>query len=88
VYESIAVVGERGQITIPKDIREIEKIKPKDRVIVRIENNKITVEKAFSKKQKEELMKEYYVRHAKENKELSEEMINASAEASGFSDEH
>ena len=57
MYESVTVVGERGQITIPKTIREKEGLKKKDKVIVKIENDKIVVEKALSKKEKENLRK-------------------------------
>jgi len=42
----------------------------------------------LSKKQKEELMKEYYIKYAKENEELSEEMMAASTEANRFLDEY
>ena len=80
MYESITVIGERGQITIPKIIRDIEGLKAKDKVIVKIEDKKIVVEKALVKKKKEELLKEYYIKYAKENEELSEEMVSAGAE--------
>ena len=80
VYESITTVGERGQITLPKAIREKEGLKKKDKVIVKLEDNKIIVEKMLSKKEKEKLMKEYYIKYAKENEELAEEMFNASSE--------
>ncbi len=45
MYETIVVMGERGQITIPKTIREIQGLKPKDKVIVKIEDKRIVVEK-------------------------------------------
>jgi len=81
MYESVSVVGERGQITIPKSIREKEGIKKKDKVIVKIEDDKIIVEKQLSKKEKEKLMKEYYIKYAKENEELAKEMEIASFES-------
>ncbi|MEW6295286.1 MAG: AbrB/MazE/SpoVT family DNA-binding domain-containing protein [Candidatus Diapherotrites archaeon] len=80
MYESISVVGERGQITIPKLIRKLNGLKAKDKVIVKIEDSRIVIEKALNKKQKEELMREYYTKYSKENEELSEEMISASSE--------
>ena len=83
MYECITVVGERGQITIPKAIRDIEGIKPKDKLIVKIENEKIVVEKTLGRKEKEKLMKEYYIKYSKENEALSEEMIAAGSEV-GF----
>lgn len=80
MYESISIVGERGQITIPKIIRDKEHIRPKDEVIVKIEDGKLVVEKSMGKKEKEALMIEGYKRMAKENEKLSEEMLAASAE--------
>jgi len=80
MYESLTTVGERGQITIPKIIREKKGIKSKDKVIVKVENGTIVLEKALGRKEKEDLMREYYTKYSKENKELSEEMISASAE--------
>ena len=71
MYESTAVVGERGQITIPKTIREKEGLKAKDKVIVKIENDRIIVEKSLSRKEKEDLMKEYYQKYGKLDKKLA-----------------
>jgi AbrB family looped-hinge helix DNA binding protein len=88
VYESIAVVGERGQITIPKTIRKIENIKAKDKVTVKIENKKIVVEKYLSKKQKEELMKEGYKRVAELSLKLEEELRNVGKEADEMLDDY
>jgi AbrB family looped-hinge helix DNA binding protein len=88
MYESIAVVGERGQITIPKTIRKIENIKAKDKVTVKIENNKIVVEKYLSENQKEELMKEGYKRMAELSLELEEELGNAGREADEMLNEY
>lgn len=87
MYESTSVVGERGQITLPKAIREKEGIRKRDRVIVRIENEKIVVEKLLGKKQKEALMKEFYVKYAKLNLEICDEWKYASTEADRFLDE-
>ena len=81
MYESVTVVGERGQITIPKDIREKEGLKPKDKVIVKIENNQIIVEKALSKAEKEKLMAEVYKKMAKLDAEIEEEMKYVTQEA-------
>ena len=58
MYESVTTVGERGQITLPKIIREKEGLKSKDKVIVKIEGARIVVEKTMSKKEKEKLMLE------------------------------
>ena len=79
MYESITVVGERGQITIPKTIRDLEGIKAKDRVIVKIEDNKIVVEKALDKKEKEALMKEYFTKYSEIHKKINKEWEKADA---------
>jgi len=88
MYESITTVGERGQITIPKEIRKKESLMPKDKVIVKIENGKIIVEKTMSKKEKEELMKEYYIKHAKEDEKLADEWKHVSKEADAMLDDY
>ena len=88
MYESMTTVGERGQITIPKEIRKKESLMPKDKVIVKIENGKIIVEKAVSKKEKEELMKEYYIKNAKEDEKLAEEWKYVSKEADAMLDDY
>jgi AbrB family looped-hinge helix DNA binding protein len=84
MYESITVVGERGQITIPKAIREREGLKAKDKVIVKIENDRVVVEKLLGKKQKEELLKEYYTKFAGFHKEVNKEWEAADREANRF----
>lgn len=84
VFESIAVVGERGQITIPKTIREIGGIKAKDKVTVKIEDDKIVVEKVLTKKQKEELMKEYFIKYAELHKKVNKEWEITDKEANRF----
>jgi len=88
MYESITVVGERGQITIPKSIREIENLKPKDKVIVKIENKKIVVEKALGKKQKEELIREYYQKYYELEKKIAKEWEHVSKEADAMLDDY
>ena len=44
MYESESIVGERGQITIPKKIRDMEGIKANDTVVIKLEDDKIIVE--------------------------------------------
>ena len=88
MYESVTVVGERGQITIPKAIREKEGLKTKDKVIVKIEGNRIVVEKTLSKKENEKLMIEGYKKTAKKGQEIEEEMKYASKEADEMLDDY
>jgi len=88
MYESMTTVGERGQITIPKEIRKKESLMPKDKVIVKIENGKIIVEKAMSKKEKEKLMIEGYKKMAKLDEKIEKEMRYASKEADEMLDDY
>ncbi len=88
MYEGISSVGERGQITLPKALRVAKGIKPKDKVIVKIEDEKIVVEKSVGKKEKESLMKEFYLKYEKLNKEIEEEWKFASIEADRLLDEY
>ena len=60
MYESYAVVGERGQITLPKIIREKANIKSKERLIVKIENNSVLIEKEENLNKKNKLMEKGY----------------------------
>ena len=87
MYESISIVGERGQITIPKASREKEKIKAGEKVIVKIEDKKIVVEKIL-KKQKQDLLKEGYLQTAKLDLETEKDWASASAEADAMIDDY
>ncbi len=46
MYEHVSVVGERGQITLSKTIREKMGLKKNDRVIFKSEGGKILITKA------------------------------------------
>jgi AbrB family looped-hinge helix DNA binding protein len=81
MYESIAVVGERGQITLPKLIRDLKGINSKDKVIVKIENKKIIIEKALNEKELKELMSEGYKKLSKINLELVDDFNCVDKEA-------
>lgn len=88
MYESTTVVGERGQITIPKSIREIENIKPRDKVIVKIEDDRIVLEKQISKREKEKLIKEYYQKYYEFEKKINKEWEHVSKEADAMLDDY
>ena len=88
MYESESIVGERGQITIPKMIRDVEGLKKKDRVVVKIEDNRIVVEKMLDKKAKEKLMSEGYKKMAKLSLETEKEWAHASTEADRMLDDY
>ena len=88
MYEQITVVGERGQITIPKAIRDLEGLKAGNKVIVKIENNRIIVEKPLNKKEKEKLMAEGYTKMARLDEETAEEWKYVSTEADAMLDDY
>lgn len=88
MYESITVVGERGQITIPKAIRDLEGLKPGNKVVVKIEDSKIVVEKSLSKKEKERLIKEYFTKYRKLEEQVTEDWKYVSKEADAMLDDY
>ena len=87
MYESESLVGERGQITIPKIIREKEGIKPKDKVMIKIENGRIVIEK-IGKENFEILMKEYYEKYGKRHEEIAKEWEVTESEVNKYLDEY
>ena len=84
MYETIAIVGERGQITIPKTIRKVKGIRAKDEVIIGVEDGKIMVEKTSTKKEKEMLLKEYYSRYAGLHRRINKDWEVLDKEANRF----
>ncbi len=73
----IRKVGKRGQITIPKEIREKEDIKGGDEVKIIEKDGELIIKKLDDR----EKLKEAYQKMAEQNREISEEMLNASKEA-------
>ncbi|HLD58126.1 MAG TPA: AbrB/MazE/SpoVT family DNA-binding domain-containing protein [archaeon] len=91
MYESIVVVGDRGQITIPKIIREKKGINPRDKAIVKIEGEKIVIEKAakeLARMHLEEEMKEYYSKYAELHRQINKEWEALDKEANRFLDDY
>lgn len=88
VFEATTVVGERGQITIPKSIRQKEGLEPKDRVIVKIEDDRIVIEKTQSKNQKKAQLIEGYKKMAQRGLEIEDEWKHSSKEADEMLDEY
>jgi len=86
MYEAYTVVGERGQITLPKIIRDKAEIKSKERLIVKIENNNIYIvkEDVLLKKDKEKKMIEGYKAMANINKKLENDFKYATSEANDY----
>ncbi len=81
MYTGISVVGERGQITIPKEIRDKEKLKKNVKVTVSLDNDLIVIKKMSSKAETEKLMAEYYRKYAKLDEEICKEWEHVSSEA-------
>ena len=73
----IRKVGKRGQITIPKEIREKEDIKGGDEVKIIEKDGELVIKKLDDR----EKLKEAYQKMAEQNREISEEMLNATKEA-------
>ncbi|WP_255149313.1 AbrB/MazE/SpoVT family DNA-binding domain-containing protein [Halorarius halobius] len=73
-------VGERGQVTLPKELREKFDIHGGDDVLVHEENGKITIEKPVSR----ETLAEGYRRYAAESEALEEEMAGVSRESDRY----
>jgi len=67
----VSIVGARGQITIPKSIREVAGISSKDSLLLRYESNRIYIEKLNSKKEKDSLLKEFYTKYSNLNSEVA-----------------
>lgn len=70
-------VGERGQVTIPKWIREQEDIQGGDEVIIDREDGKIVIRKAMT----EDELAAAYEEHADRARRVNEEWEHASSEA-------
>lgn len=86
LFESICVVGERGQITLPKVIRQINGIKSKDKLIVKMENEKLIVEKLQNKKETEKMLKEYHAKYSKRDLEICDDWKKVDKETDAMID--
>jgi AbrB family looped-hinge helix DNA binding protein len=73
-------VGERGQVTLPKNLRERIGIHGGDDVVVREEEEKIVIEKPVTR----EDLAEGYRRRADRDRELAEEWQGTSREANEY----
>ena len=70
-------VGDRGQVTLPKELREKFDIHGGDEVLINEENGKITIEKAVTREE----LAEGYQRYAAESEALEAEMAGVSRES-------
>lgn len=78
--EETRTVGERGQVTLPKELRERFDIQGGDTVIVRETDGQIVIEKPVTR----EDLAEGYRRRAARAERIADEFADASSEA----DEH
>lgn len=70
-------VGERGQVTLPKELREAFDIDGGDEVEFRMESGKIVIEKPISREE----LAEGYRERAQRDREIAAEMEGSSREA-------
>jgi AbrB family looped-hinge helix DNA binding protein len=70
-------VGERGQVTLPKELREKFDIRGGDEVSISEQDGKIIIEKPVSR----EKMAEGYRRRAEQSEDLAAELSGISREA-------
>ena len=75
-------VGDRGQVTIPKWIREQEDIHGGDEVVVEREDGKIVIRKPNGVNRDE--LAQAYKDNAKQAREVNEEWEGASREANDY----
>jgi len=73
-------VGERGQVTLPKELREKLNIRGGDEVLVHEEDGKITIEKPVSREE----LAEGYRRYAAKSEALAAEMADVSREVDEY----
>ncbi|SDR43383.1 AbrB/MazE/SpoVT family DNA-binding domain-containing protein [Natronobacterium texcoconense] len=70
-------IGERGQITIPKQLREALDLRGGDEVLVREEGEKIVIERPISR----EDLAEGYQKRTRQQQEIVDEMRGTAQEA-------
>jgi AbrB family looped-hinge helix DNA binding protein len=73
-------VGERGQVTLPKELREKLNIHGGDEVLVHEEEGKITIEKPTSREE----LAEGYRRYGTEAEALADKMATGSRKADEY----
>ena len=72
--------GERGQVTLPKKLREKFDIHGGDEVIIHEENGKITIEKPVGR----DVLGEGYRQNTAESEALKQEMDDVSRESNRY----
>lgn len=84
MYEAYTLVGQRGQITIPKEIRDKLNIKEKDKLFLTIKSNNVIVKKVLSDNDLNKLMAEGYKKMHKIDKETIDDFKYVDSEANAY----
>lgn len=79
-HKHTRTVGDRGQVTIPKEFRQSENIQGGDEVVVEREDGSLVIRKAIT----EADLKEAYRRTADRDQQVAEEWAGASREANEY----
>ena len=77
--EETRTVGERGQVTLPRELRERFDIQGGDEVVVRETGDRIVIEKPVTRAD----LSEGYRRRAVRDEQIAEAMAGVSREADG-----
>lgn len=86
--ELTSIIGERGQMVVPKIIREEDGFHSQQKVMIRrLEPGKFLVEKVISKREKERLMIKGYKEMAQLDLEIEDEWKYASKEVDAMLDD-
>ena len=75
--EETRTVGERGQVTLPKELRERYDIQGGDEVVVRESDDRIVIEKPVTRAD----LAEGYRRRAERDERIADDMAGVSREA-------
>lgn len=88
MHKAYTSVGQRGQITIPKEIRDKLNIKEKDKLFVTVKSNNLIVKKVLSDNDTNKLMAEGYKKQAKIDTETIDDFKQVDSEANDYIGEY
>jgi AbrB family looped-hinge helix DNA binding protein len=88
MYDAYTCVGQRGQITIPKEIRKKLNIKEKDKLFVTIQSNKFVVKKVLSDNDINKLMAQGYKKMYAIDKETINDFKHVDSDANDYIGEY
>ena len=81
MQKQIVKIGPNGTIQIPKAVMESNHLKENDTIEFDLIKHKMGVKKVIDKKKEEALIKEYFQKYGKLDKEIAEEWKYVSIEA-------